>query len=168
MADVDVSGVEDAVAASEVLARHLSLELSAISDAVAADVATGSPKFLVHFHISVAETLGALGEVVTMDHGVRLVRGEYTAMIEEPASDWALLDKYPKYRNGFPLKGIIFMPGSGGPDTFVIRDGENGPYLYNAAVAANTLVVYSGALCKPFIDYSECSLSSGNIINFIW
>jgi hypothetical protein len=167
MADVDVSGVEDSVAASEVLARHLSIELAAISDAVAADVATGSPKFLLGVHISVAETMGAMGEVVTIDDRVKFVRGTNTAMVEEVDSDWALIDKYPKYINGFPLKGIVFMPGSG-DSTFVVRDGENGPYLYNGAVTASVLVIYPGALCKPFIDYSECTLSTGNTVNFIW
>jgi len=147
MADVDVSGVTESVAVAEVLARMLDV------NAVA------------------SQAIGALAEVLTVGApNTQMWRGANTATVGCLTVDYQLITHYPKFSQaGFPLKGIILIPGSGAPDTFVIKDvKDTGPYLYKAALSAATVLVYPGTLCFPYIDFSECTLTAGHLITFVW
>jgi hypothetical protein len=116
-------------------------------------------------------------EAITMSESVtqpvswfKFTKSKYSATMQLITADWSLVDQYPRYKDsGVLLKGIILIPGSGAPDTFVIMDGAaDGPYLYKAALSVATVLVYPGTLCKPMIDFSECTLTTGHAITFVW
>ena len=86
-------------------------------------------------------------------------------------ADWALVDTVSKFScSGVLLKGITLVPGAGGANVFAIKDAdENGAYLYLSSLTATAVIVYPyGIVCRPFIDYSECTLRSGHIVTFMW
>ena len=114
--------------------------------------------------VSVAES------ITTPTFALKLYRGTNSVTVSLITMDWSFIEVYRNFKlTGIPLKGIIFMPGSGAPDTFVIKDGdENGSYLYAGALSANTVVVYPGSMCRPFIDFSECTLTTGHKVTFVW
>jgi hypothetical protein len=147
MADVDVSGAVETVGVAESVGR------------------------MADFNPSVYQAVGAIAEAVTIGApNTQMWRGMNTATVGCLIADYELITHYSKYsQKGFPLKGIILIPGSGGPDTFVIKDGHDaGPYLYKAAVSVATVLVYPGTLCFPYIDYSECTLTTGHLVTFVW
>jgi hypothetical protein len=148
MADVDISGVTDSVGAAEVVSRMMDLNAKSIAASAAA--------------VAEALTVGA--------YNTQMWRGAQTATVGGLVVDYQLILHYPKFaQTGFPLKGLILIPGSGAPDTFVIKDGSDaGPYLYKAALSAATVLVYPGTFCKPYIDFSECTLTTGHLITFVW
>lgn len=147
MADIDISTPVDTVAAAET-GTHI-----AICHTVAP-----------YDGVTVAES------VTTPVMALKLYRGTQSVTVSLITMDWVFTETFRQYRNnGVPLKGIILIPGSGGPDTFCIKDGgDTGAYLYLAAVSAATVIVYPGSFCKPYIDYSECTLSAGHLVTFVW
>ena len=150
MADIDISAAVDSVGAAEDIGKYL-------------EFGPGG--------ISVVQAVGAIAEAVTIGaFNTQMWRGANSATVGALVADYELSQHYPKYsQRGFPLKGLILIPGSGGPDTFAIKDGgDDNPYLYKAAVSAATVLVYPGTLCLPYVDYSECSLSTGHMITFVW
>lgn len=149
MADVDVGTIIDSTSAAE---------------NVSVAVSTASLNPSVNDATSVAES------VTTPTFALKLYRGTNSVTVSLITMDWSLVEAYRQFRNtGVPLKGIILIPGSGAPDTFVIMDGsDSGAYLYSAAVSATTVVVYPGSYCKPYIDFSACTLSAGHKITFVW
>ena len=148
MADVDISAATDSVAVAEVLARMMDINAKSVAQSAAA--------------VAEALTVGA--------PNTQMWRGANTATVGCLTVDYQLITHYPKFSQaGFPLKGIILIPGSGAPDTFVIKDvKDTGPYLYKAALTAATVLVYPGTLCFPYIDFSECTLTAGHLITFVW
>jgi hypothetical protein len=150
MADIDIAAVVETVGAAESIGKYM-------------EFGPGG--------ISVVDATGATAEAVTVGaFNTQMWRGANTATIGQLIADYQLITHYPKYRQtGFPLKGLILIPGSGGPDTFAIKDGsDSGPYLYKAPVSAATVLVYPGTLCLPYVDYSECTLSTGHLVTFVW
>ena len=122
-------------------------------------------------YASAVQAVGVIAEAVTIGaFNTQAWRGMNSITVGGLIADYELLTHYSKYsQKGFPLKGMILIPGSGGPDTFVIKDGHDaGPYLYKAAVSAATVLVYPGTLCFPYIDYSECTLTTGHLVTFVW
>ena len=147
MADVDIADAVEAVTLAENVGTPGILVAPVVVDAATiTDVPTAPNRYFEFFRSPNAITVGLIDR------------------------DWYISDQYLKFRNaGMLLKGIILIPGSGGPDTFSIKDGsESGPYLYKAAVSAATVLVYPGTVCRPFIDYSECTLSAGHSVTFVW
>jgi hypothetical protein len=146
MADLDVN-LSDAVAGAEVLGRMMDVNAVAV------------------------QALGAMQEAVTVGApNTQLFRGTQAATVGGIVADYELIDSYPRFSTrGFKLKGLILIPGSGGPDTFSIKDGsDTGPYLYYAAVTAATVLVFPGTLCFPYIDASECTVTAGHLVTFLW
>jgi hypothetical protein len=147
MADLDIT-LTDAVAGAEVIGRMMDVNAK-----------------------SVAQSAAAVAEAVTVGApNTQLFRGTQTATVGGIVADYELIDSYPRFSpRGFKLKGLILIPGSGGPDTFSIKDGsDTGPYLYYAAVTAATVLVFPGTLCFPYIDASECTVTAGHLITFLW
>ena len=147
MADINISTPVDTVAAAET-GTHI---------AVCHTVAP-------YDGVTVAES------VTTPVMALKLYRGTQSITVSLITMDWALITAYKKFtQNGVPLKGLVLIPGSGGPDTFCVKDGaDDGAYLYKGAVSVATTIIYPGNLCKPYIDFSECTLSTGHLITFIW
>ena len=114
----------------------------------------------------------SLDESVTLAFAVSLYRGMRSVTIKDISIDWALTATYKKFSNvGISLQAIVISPGNdAGGDTFSIKDsGEDGAYLfYGSGIKATQVLNYGGAMCKPFIDYSECTFSTGHSITFIW
>jgi hypothetical protein len=148
MADVDISGATDSVAVAEVLARMMDINARSVAQSAAA--------------VAEALTVGA--------PNTQLFRGTQAATVGGILTDYELISSYPRFNTrGFKLKGLILIPGSGGPDTFSIKDGsDTGPYLYYAAVTAATVLVFPGTLCFPYIDASECTVTAGHLVTFLW
>ena len=139
-----------------------------LSDAVAGAEVLGR---MIDFNVVATQALGAMAEALTVGApNTQMWRGANTATVGCLTVDYQLITHYPKFSPaGFPLKGIILIPGSGAPDTFVIKDvKDTGPYLYKAALTAATVLVYPGTLCFPYIDFSECTLTAGHLITFVW
>ena len=150
MADINIAGAIENVGAAEVIGKYM-------------EFGPGG--------INVVDATGATAEAVTIGaFNTQMWRGANTATIGSLIADYQLITHYPKYRQtGFPLKGLILIPGSGAPDTFVIKDGSDaGPYLYKAALTAATVLVYPGTFCMPYVDYSECTFTAGYLITFVW
>jgi hypothetical protein len=119
--------------------------------------------------LSISLTDAVAGAEVTTPRITMMLRGVNTATVGFVDADWELIDYYPKFVDkGIPLKGIVLIPGSGGANIFVIRDGEDGAYIYNQSITAISVVNYQGALVKPFIDFSECTLRAGHLVTFVW
>lgn len=99
-----------------------------------------------------------------------VLRGDKSITVKTIDADWTFTTVLTKFANlGVPLKGMVLIPGSGGPDTFVVKDGsDTGAYLYKSAVSTTTVLVFPGSLCRPVIDFSECTLSVGHMITFLW
>lgn len=127
-------------------------------------------------HIAVCHTIAPFDGVTVAESvttpvmALKLYRGTQSVTVSLITMDWSFIVAYKKYaQTGIPLKGIVLIPGSGAPDTFCIKDtADDGSYLYKQAVSVATTVIYPGSLCKPFIDFSECTLSAGHLITFIW
>jgi hypothetical protein len=126
-------------------------------------------------HIATVNCINAPYDGVTLTESVttptfalKLYKGTNSVTVSLITMDWSLVETLRQYRSsGIPLKGIIFIPG--GTDTFSIKDlSDSGAYLYKGALAATTVLVYPGSYCKPYIDFSECSLNSGHMITFVW
>jgi len=148
MADVDISGAVETVSVAEnVSAPHSTMSVNpSIVDAI------------------------TVAEAVTLSFTLKLYRGTNAVTVTALNQDWSFVETYRHFSSrGINLKGIILIPGSGGPDTFSIKDiDENGAYLYYGAVSAATVLVYPGSFFKPMIDYSECTLSTGHKVTFVW
>jgi len=153
MADIDIS------------------ETDAVETVTVAEDITGSPAIsTMSVDPSVVDAV-SLADVPSFTHTLKLYRGMNAVTVTAINGDWALHETFRRFANpGMALKGMVFVPGSGAPDTFCIKDGSDvGAILWNGAVAApGTTVLYPGSMCKPFIDYSACSLSAGHSITFVW
>lgn len=153
-----------------------------------ADIAIGTAGAL-NDAASVAEGLGSTGTHISVNNcpfiydattvaevvstptfALKLYRGMNSVTVTLITVDWDFVALYRKFAGlGVALKGIILIPGSGAPDTFSIKDGdENGSYLYSGALTVPTVLVYPGSLCRPYIDYSECTLTAGHKVTFVW
>jgi hypothetical protein len=111
----------------------------------------------------------AAADATTTTRITMMLRGVNTATVGYIDADWELIDYYPKFVDkGIPLKGIVFIPGAGGANVFVVRDGENGAYIYNQSITAISVVNYPETFVKPFIDFSECTLRAGHLVTFVW
>jgi len=70
------------------------------------------------------------------------------------------------------ISSIQFNPGAAG-DTLVVKNGSaTGPKMFYAVCTGTDdqrIIYYFGTRCRPYIDYSECTLSVGHsvIIN-LW
>ena len=149
MGDIDIAGPVEAVTMAEsVNTPYILVSTGAIYDgATVSDVVSTVPvRYFEFFRSDKAVTIGYVDR------------------------DWDITEQYPKFRTSpVNLKGIILIPGSGAPDTFSIKDGsDSGPYLYYGALSAASVLVYPGTQCRPYIDFSECSLSAGHKITFVW
>ena len=84
-------------------------------------------------------------------------------------SDWDWLDTLSgsSYLAGMNVGSIQFKPGAT-DDVLIIRNGSlTGPPIvsWKAVDAYDYKVFYChGTKLKPFIDYSECTLSSGHAV----
>lgn len=71
-----------------------------------------------------------------------------------------------------PLSSIQFNPGSAGTDVLVVKDGSaSGAVLMNVkADAANneSCKYFDLTPCHVYIDYSDCTLSSGHKVILIY
>lgn len=148
MGDIDISGPVEAVTMAESIGKYINVSTGLITEAITvADVVSSVPvRYFEFFRTSNALTVGYVDR------------------------DWDVTEQYGKFKiNGMNLKGLILMPGASAPDTFSIKDGsDSGPYLYYGAVSAASVLVYPGTICRPYIDYSECTLSAGHKITFVW
>lgn len=140
------------------------LETVSVADVVstAPAISTMSVNPSIYDAITVAEN------VSTPVFTLKLYRGAHSVTVTLVTEDWSLVDVFKQFANvGVPLKTIILIPG--GTDTFSIKDGSDvGAYLYYQAISAADVIAYSGALVKPYIDFSECSLNAGHKITFLW
>lgn len=166
MADIDISAIQP-VGITESKTTELSDIAASVIQAIT--LAESVDKMLAVL-ISAIQAVGAADVVSSAPvRYFQLYRAANAASIGFVDRDWKFTDNYVKYMKGILLKGIILIPGSGGPDTFSIKDGsDTGPYLYKGAVSAATVLVYPGTFCKPYIDYSECTLSTGHLFTFLW
>jgi hypothetical protein len=83
-------------------------------------------------------------------------------------SDWTWNQTgspYAAEKEGIRVRHIIFMPGAIA-DKLVIKDGgSTGPSLFPpdpVSLSDSQAIDYGGEMLKPFIDYSESTLSSGS------
>ena len=76
------------------------------------------------------------------------------------------------YGSDRPLSSIQFNPGSDGTDVLVVKaDSASGPEIMNvtADAANNESCKYFDLVpCRVFIDYSECTLSSGHSVEIVF
>jgi hypothetical protein len=150
MADVDVGTIADGVTVADVptapAISTMSVNPSIVDAITVADVVSTVPSFTI-----------------------KLYRGTNAVTVASVDQDWYLVRTYKQFASGgVKLKGIILIPGVGA-STFSIKDiDEDGAYLYYGAVSAATVIVYPGSSFKPMIDFSECSLSAGNKVTFVW
>jgi hypothetical protein len=83
-------------------------------------------------------------------------------------SDWTWNEKggpYTSDKEGIVVKYILFLPGAIG-DVLVIKNGSATkeslfPDMAVPVKQAN-IMYYQGRMLKPFIDYSESTLSAGH------
>ena len=150
MADVDISAAVETVTVAEALTTTGMISTMSVNPSIV-DA------------ITVAEN-------VALSFTLKLYRGTNAVTITGVNQDWSLVGTYKQFASkGVPLKGLVLAPGSGGPDTFVIKDiDESGAYLYAGALSATAVIVYPGTFCRPMIDFSECTLSTGHKITFVW
>lgn len=166
MADVDVS-TRDYATVEESISRRF--ELILVSAYEAASLAESTVRDM-HFPVSVVQAVTLTESVTTPTNTMKLYRGTQSISVSAVTEDWSFVTAYKSFAGvGIPLKGIILIPGSGAPDTFVIKDGsDSGAYLYKGALTAAAVLVYPGNNCKPYIDFSECTLTTGHVITFVW
>lgn len=143
----------------------------ALNDGVGvADVVSTAPAIsTMSVNPSINDAISVADVVTTPVFTLKLYRGTNAVTVTAITEDWDFVVAYKQFANlGIKLKGLILMPGTG-TDVFVIKDG-NGAYLYNASHATTvcTVVVYPGTYVKPYIDFSECTLSTGHAITFLW
>ena len=89
-------------------------------------------------------------------------------------ADWTWTDDVTEnvYANGIPVESMIFIPGAASDKIAVLEVDANGTQIFplvEALGTQNPIVLYCrGKKLKPFIDFSESTLSSGAtfIINF--
>ena len=171
MADVDISAVVETVTVAETVTIPRFDVKPDINDGITvADVVSTAPAIsTMSVNPSIVDAI-TVAEAVTIGFTLKLYRGTTAVTVENTSEDWSLVATYKQFMSrGVPLKGIILIPGSGGPDTFVIKDiDSSGAYLYSGAVSAATVLVYPGTFCRPMIDFSECTLSTGNKVTFVW
>jgi len=146
MGDIDIAGAVDGVTMAEVVSRYMGIATSVYDSSSIAEDVTAPVRYFEMFRDANICTIGYVDR------------------------DWVFTDNYARYKDkGVNLKGLILMPGSGAPDTFMIKHGaDTGPIIYYGAVSVATVLVYPGTVCKPMIDYSLCTLSAGHKITFVW
>lgn len=167
MADIDIAGAVDSVAISENISQLYELLEASIYDACSLAESIG--KFLTIEALSVVDTVTATENVSTPVRNLELYRSSKAISIGMLLADWDMSGNVTVPNIGVKLKGMVLKGGSGGSDVMVIKDGSGtGPYLYNATVATTVVLVYPGTLCKPYIDYSECTLTAGHMFTFLW
>lgn len=68
------------------------------------------------------------------------------------------------------LQSIQFNPGSDGSDVLIVRDGSaTGAIIFKSTDAINASIeYYEGIDLQPYIDYSECTFSTGHLIKIIY
>ena len=147
MADVNIAGAVEAVGVAE----NVSV-----------------PAFLLE--VSKVEAITTADTLSEPSFAMKLYRGMSSITLSLITMDWSLVETLRKFASsGVKLKGMIFVPGSGAPDTFSVKDGaDDGAYIYLGAVSATTVVVYPDSFCRPYVDYSECTLTAGHSITFVW
>lgn len=170
MADVDVSGAVETATVADVVSTAPAISTMSLDPSVNDGVTLAdAPVVAWSMNPSVNDGI-TVEEAVTIGFTLKLYRGTNSVTVTVLNQDWKMVETYKQFSGkGIPLKGIILVPGSGGPDTFVIKDtADDGSYLYAGALSATTVIVYPGSFCKPMIDYSECTLTTGHKITFVW
>jgi len=99
-----------------------------------------------------------------------VVTDVYTSFtVEAIDADWTWTDDFSQdtFAKGMPLWAVIFQPGASGD----VLSLKNGSAAANEIFPDNVLIdtapqvqYYGGNIMKPFIDFSECTLSAGHRI----
>lgn len=167
MADVDISTPVETVAVSEQISELFDFIFASVYQGVT--LAENIGKYM-GLDVSVVQTATATESVTTPVMALKLYRGHSAVTVSLITKDWKFIDTYRKYsQSGIPLKGLVLIGGSGGSDVFVIKDeNDSGAYLYKGTVATVTTVIFPGSSCKPLIDFSECTLTAGHMVTFLW
>ena len=88
--------------------------------------------------------------------------------VEDVSADASIYGSNLKYLEGPRLNYIQFNPGSTGTDKLTIKEkDENGIIIFYCdceSVKNQKRAYYSGVRHLPYIDYSECTLSSGHSV----
>lgn len=68
------------------------------------------------------------------------------------------------------LQSIQFNPGSDGSDVLIVRDGSaTGSIIFKSTDTSNASIeYYDGLRLQPYIDYSECTLTTGHLVKIIY
>ena len=90
------------------------------------------------------------------------------------SADWDYASEvaaYPREKEGPIIDLILFAPGAAN-DRLVIKNGDaSGPVVFKATATTTDerVVYYHGKRMRPFIDYSECTLSTGHqVVISLW
>jgi len=80
-------------------------------------------------------------------------------------ADWVWSDSVPdKGIGGIPIATISFTPGAAN-DVMIIKEASaTGPSMFEATclTAEPRVLDYFGVKHKPFLDFSECTLTAGH------
>lgn len=167
MGDIDIVGNEQVVM-GEQISQLYEMLFASVYDASAAAESIG--RMMEIYAVPDAQGVTVADVVSSVPvRNLEFFKGMKTASIGMLLTDWSIENNYTIPNKGINLKGMVLKGGSGGSDVMVVKDGsDTGPYLYNATVATSVVLVYPGTLCKPYIDYSECTLTTGHMFTFLW
>ena len=87
-------------------------------------------------------------------------------------SDWNYATAFPSQVRGIRVDQIIFSGGDTDGDKLSMRDGtETGAHIFPTQAILKqggpTIVQYGGKELRPYIKFSECTLSTGHSIIII-
>lgn len=167
MADIDIADPVDAITITESVSKLYEELFASIYDTAA--LVESISHEMHRAALSVVDAVSVAEDVATPVRNLELFRSAKAISIGMLLGDWNMSGNVSVPNRGISLKGMVLKGGSGGSDVMVIKDGsDTGPYLYNATVATSVVLVYPGTLCKPYIDYSECTLTAGHMFTFLW
>ena len=87
-------------------------------------------------------------------------------------ADWTWTDDFEQhvFARGMPLWAVVFKPGAA-DDVLSLKNGDaaaNKIFPASALTTVDPLIqYYGGNILKPFIDFSECTLSANHEVIFI-
>lgn len=86
-------------------------------------------------------------------------------------SDWTWTDSFARMPDGIEVAEVIFTPGAADDKLVMLDQDANGGELFPPVlpwdVYAERQSYPCGTWLKPFIDFSECTLSAGHNILII-
>ena len=82
-------------------------------------------------------------------------------------ADWIWTTTFPNHPQGIKVDWIAFKPGATALDKCSIKqDSATGSEIFLSIPAVSLsygqIVYYSGALLRPYIDFSDCTFTTGH------